>query len=263
MDTIKRIGTFAGLLALILTLTLGFSSGGRVNAQDATPSAGNDSGCPNLADEQQLVVTGPNGQPVTEGQEVTGTQDGTVIVVREVKNGTINVYARCLGAGDSITATKSVNVWSGYPSLDYASHDACIQSQRDLNASTAQTKNWATGMQVHFDGRPVPPQCGDTSAPFRTAEDKEVVKAGTPVILELVDFGNGTIDISALVLEKDMTGSFTPAASVEIFLGYEDLEAAQADVCGQAEREARTAELENGWNAGFVVTVDGKPFTGC
>jgi len=252
---------FSFVSALALLLTLAVSTG--AYAQDATPTVASNSGCPNLTDEQQLVVTGPNGQPVTEGQEVTGTQDGTLVIIREVKGSTINVYARCLGVGDSITATKSLNVWSGYPSFDYASHDACIQGIRDSKLTESQG-NWASGKQVLLDGQPLPPTCGDVSAQFRVAEDGEVVKAGTSVILELVDYTGKKIDVAALILDKDTAGEFNPGNSVEIFLGYEDLEAAQADVCAQAGREARTAALQNGWNAGFVVTIDGgKPLSGC
>lgn len=248
----KRFLSIAGLLALMLSLVLTTSGGGRAIAQDATPT------CSELADEQELVVTGATGEPVTEGS-VTGQ----LVVVREVKSDTINVYARCLGDNETIEPGSGFNIWSGYPSLKYAEHDACMQAVADQNTANTQG-SWASGKTVLYDGQEIPPSCGTTSSPVMSTQDKEVVKAGTVVLQVAVDFVNHREDVRAITLDEDTATVFTEGYRLMQFVGYESLEAAQGDVCAQAQRDARTAALPNGWNAGFTITVnEGQPLSGC
>jgi hypothetical protein len=249
-----RVLSFVGLLALISMLTFGFSSSGRVYAQDtATPAAS--SACPSNPDSTEQVVVGG---AVNDGDTATG-----LVVVREVKADVINVYARCLQSGETLKATQNVNVWSGYPSLDYAQHDACMQAVADRNAADTQG-SWAAGKTVTLDGKPIPTSCGSTSSPIRSTDDKQVVPKGTVVLQIEVDFGKKTEDVRAVTLGADTTTVFNPTYRLMQFVGYQDLTAAQADVCPQAQRDAATATLANGWNAGFTVTVNGgKALTGC
>ncbi len=241
MDTIKRIGTFAGLLALMFALSGGL---GVVNAQDATPMA--QSACPNNPDEAEQVVVGA---PAENGKPVTG-----LVVVREVGS-TINVYARCQPATQPITPSKNVNVWSGYPSLAYANHDACMQAVADRNASNT-TGSWASGKTVTLDGKPIPASCGSTSDPIRSTDDKQVVPKGTIVLQVAVDFTHQREDVRALVLTQDTATVFTESYRLMQFVGYDSLESAQNDICGQVANDQRTAALQNGWNSGFTITVD-------
>lgn len=246
MDTIKRIGTFAGLLALILTLTFGLSSGERVYAQD-------NADCANNPDATELVVRGLG---VDNGNTVAGP---TLVVVREVKASTINVYAKCLAKGESLTAKQGFDIWSGYPNEPYAQHDACLQAVADRNASNT-TGSWASGKTVTLDGKPIPASCGSTSDPIRSTDDKQVVPKGTIVLQVAVDFTHQREDVRALVLEEGTATVFTEAYRLMQFTGYESLEAAQNDICGQVANDLRTAGTPNGWNEGFSITVNnGQP----
>lgn len=242
MDTRKNIGKLLGLAALILTLTLGFSSGGRVNAQD-------NASCDNNPDATELVVRGLG---VDNGNTVSGP---TLVVVREVKSTSINVYAKCLNKGESLTAKQGFDIWSGYPNEPYAQHDACLQAVADRNASNT-TGSWASGKTVTLDGKPIPASCGSTSDPIRSTDDKQVVPKGTIVLQVAVDFTHQREDVRALVLTQDTATVFTESYRLMQFVGYDSLESAQNDICGQVANDQRTAALQNGWNSGFTITVD-------
>jgi hypothetical protein len=249
----KRFVSLLGLLALVLSLTIGVTGGGRVYAQDATPSAG---ACANNPDESEQVVRGAS---VASDDSVAGV----LVVVREVKASSINVYARCLGSDETIKAHQGFDIWSGYPSLEYANHDACMQAVADANTA-ATDGSWASGKTVTYDGQPVPASCGSTSDPIFSTQDKEVVSEGTVVLQVAVDMINQREDVRALILEKDTKTVFNEDYRLMQFVGYESLEAAQNDVCAQAQRDASTAALDNGWNEGFTITInDGQPLSGC
>src|SRR5690349_18555418 len=81
MDAKNKWNIVRLLGALALMLTMVVSAPGVVHAQDttATPTA-NTTACPTLPDESEQVVTGTAGQPVKEGDTVTGAEGGTIIV---------------------------------------------------------------------------------------------------------------------------------------------------------------------------------------
>lgn len=248
----KRFLSIAGLLALVLSLTFGFNGVTHAYAQDPASPAGTD--CATNADTTQKVIVG---MATNEGDPVTG-----IIVAREVKGNTVNVYATCLGDGQTLTATKTLNLWSGYPNLPYAENDACRQAQADLDSAGVEG-SWNAGFDVTYDDAQVPTHCG-TDTEIRSVQKDEVVPAGTVALVEEVDFGTKTIVVWAETLDEDTTAIFTEGYRLELWIGYDSLETAQADVCGQANREAATAALDNGWNADFTVTInDGQPLSGC
>jgi hypothetical protein len=96
--------------------------------------------------------------------------------------------------------------------------------------------------------------CGNVSA----ATPGSIVPAGTIVVYEVVDYDAGTVEVTAMVLDKDTKAGAQPGkpmTHINMWHGFCNLATAKRDAAGQADEREMEAATPGNWAEGYTVTL--------